>query len=103
SSVRRRPTFALFPYTTLFRSFADIDPALARPGQFIIHVVLCHAIAGFVVVSEVAEHIVGILGMDSIAIEKPGADIPEHAGVFCPDRKSTRLNSSHVSISYAVF
>src|SRR5206468_6914121 len=29
--------------------------------------------------------------------------IPLHPGVFLPDRKSTRLNSSHDQISYAVF
>src|SRR5437868_13662953 len=42
-------------------------------------------------------------GLDSIHMSsrrKPG---PIRRGLWVPDRKSTRLNSSHVSISYAVF
>src|SRR5690606_17561342 len=36
------------------------------------------------------------------ALERAGLRVPDIAG-FAPDRKSTRLNSSHVKISYAVF
>src|SRR5438094_6155168 len=78
--IRRPPRSTLFPYTTLFRSPAR-EIAAAR-------VLDLHHIC-----SEVGElH----------AAERAGhvvADL-EHADT---DRKSTRLNSSHRTISYAVF
>src|SRR5439155_6934733 len=61
--LRRPPRSTLFPYTTLFRSFAHDD----QPG--------------FLVLRSVPVHLLGEMR----------------------DRKSTRLNSSHVAISYAVF
>src|SRR5690606_41430546 len=78
--LRRPPRSTLFPYTTLFRSQAVVHgEALARP------------------VHRTAQ-----------APDLPGNGA---AGLFLPlpdlfqelDRKSTRLNSSHVKISYAVF
>src|SRR5438105_5581279 len=42
-------------------------------------------------------------GDQKIARLKPGQAETIHAGVTVPDRKSTRLNSSHEWISYAVF
>src|SRR3712207_7919917 len=85
--IRRPPRSTLFPYTTLFRSDGD------QPGVVGVHLgnhqrdVVVHA-----VVLRVAEH------------EPPRArerrlDLPGRVG----DRKSTRLNSSHANISYAVF
>src|SRR5690625_6600255 len=75
--LRHPPTSTLFPYTTLFRSL--LEPAARinhprRPGS---------ASDG---------------DRWRPPAERPGPP-PEHAG----DRKSTRLNSSHVAISYAVF
>src|SRR2546426_1211727 len=79
--IRRPPRSTLFPYTTLFRSLA---------------VLLAHAGADGVP----ALPGVGELGV----VAAPGEDLRElveiHAGT---DRKSTRLNSSHLVISYAVF
>src|SRR5690349_23027104 len=76
--IRRPPRSTLFPYTTLFRSCEE-DRELLRardlPGQ------------------EPAEH-----RRRRVA---PGEGIPSVAPEA--DRKSTRLNSSHVEISYAVF
>src|SRR2546430_9976637 len=78
--IRRPPRSTLFPYTTLFRSHASRphhrDPALRRPLP------LAHAGLG------------RLLG-DRLV----GEDAHPEAG----DRKSTRLNSSHSQISYAVF
>src|SRR5207249_11853396 len=77
-SIRRRPRRPpLFPYTTLFRSFIDVFEDAAR------HV---RGNVGFLVQ--------GTLYPDEIE------SAPRRGGL---DRKSTRLNSSHVSISYAVF
>src|SRR3989442_10595320 len=74
--IRRPPRSTLFPYTTLFRSTTGL-----RPG------------AGIVVS-------VGVLPS-----ARPGASSAGGGEGKTPteDRKSTRLNSSHVRISYAVF
>src|SRR3712207_8841527 len=87
--IRRPPRSTLFPYTTLFRSAAQrmvrdpVDVDRARPvedddgGR----------LEGRAAVPAARE--AGLLGLD---VEPVGAD-----------RKSTRLNSSHANISYAVF
>src|SRR5205814_4894161 len=93
--MRRHPRSPLFPYTTLFRSGVVIH-ALHRPP-------------GGAVVGRAAEEDVGVAGAVvaphgvQVAVELavcghgPEGVIPER------DRKSTRLNSSHLGISYAVF
>src|SRR5690606_41876076 len=47
------------------------------------------------------EGVEGELAPDPVA--QLGPELHDHSGRGCPDRKSTRLNSSHVKISYAVF
>src|SRR5690348_17464818 len=83
--VRRPPIFTLFPYTTLFRSFSRIARAV------------CSGFSG----GRVA------LPQNLQAVERQVfvnvLDMPRAAGDELRDRKSTRLNSSHPSISYAVF
>src|SRR3712207_8465497 len=79
--IRRPPRSTLFPYTTLFRS----------P---LIHRVHFDRVHGFV--ERAREH-----GDD---ILRGGGPAPEGGLFYSPtDRKSTRLNSSHANISYAVF
>src|SRR3712207_7633859 len=81
--IRRPPRSTLFPYTTLFRSLGPV-----RPG----------------------EHVEGRGEAAFVAIVGPG-DRQGPARQLCEalgeallaDRKSTRLNSSHANISYAVF
>src|SRR5689334_24508347 len=83
--IRRPPRSTLFPYTTLFRSHA---------------LMMQHARTA--VMLPVLERIVHKLA--GMAHEL--ADLPMLArthGQPATDRKSTRLNSSHSSISYAVF
>src|SRR3712207_7772075 len=87
--IRRPPRSTLFPYTTLFRSpatsalepdghhRADVDGGLERGALGRVDLLLP---AQHVVVAEL-----------------------EHVGRREQDRKSTRLNSSHTVISYAVF
>src|SRR3712207_8154160 len=86
--IRRPPRSTLFPYTTLFRSPGHVRgaaPVLPGDGRL----------------------------RRRRAVREPGDD-PDRAGprragaapagpVRAPDRKSTRLNSSHANISYAVF
>src|SRR2546426_2130543 len=77
--IRRPPRSTLFPYTTLFRSpcFSTIRRAASRGG---LEVSMAHCRTS-------------VLWM-------PGL-LAWHPAVI--DRKSTRLNSSHLVISYAVF
>src|SRR5438874_9101853 len=80
--IRRPPRSTLFPYTTLFRSrFLEGDCCPPRPGD-------SHRAA---------------LGEERRP-SGPSARAPKEIhGLRLRDRKSTRLNSSHVEISYAVF
>src|SRR3712207_8348422 len=87
--IRRPPRSTLFPYTTLFRS-GGCAAALAA----------CRA--GLrVVLSEETDWIGGQLTSQAV----PPDEHPwiESFGCTRADRKSTRLNSSHANISYAVF
>src|SRR5258708_8532399 len=85
--IRRPPRSTLFPYTTLFRSVVPVHQSAGRPA----HVKL----ADFARLHRLA---VLAAQLDVVA---------GHAfaggAVFVGDRKSTRLNSSHQIISYAVF
>src|SRR3712207_7734784 len=73
--IRRPPRSTLFPYTTLFRSFEDIVPPVSE-------------LAG-----EPEAALVGV-------VDTHPTPLPQWS---VSDRKSTRLNSSHANISYAVF
>src|SRR3712207_8479543 len=72
--IRRPPRSTLFPYTTLFRSALALQPGLFDPQDL--------------------QRYRAIL--DRIAV-------PYRVDGRGRDRKSTRLNSSHANISYAVF
>src|SRR3712207_8740538 len=82
--IRRPPRSTLFPYTTLFRSQrATTAPQIARRPNVAGHVVEHgHIVLGRMALGE--QHLVVL-------------------SVPATDRKSTRLNSSHANISYAVF
>src|SRR5688500_19583194 len=90
----RPPRCSLFPYTTLFRSDLQLAADLRPPGQI-----------GDVAIGEVRDELVG-----AAAPQLEGSaehDVAEPAHLVRAeghgDRKSTRLNSSHLVISYAVF
>src|SRR3712207_7701951 len=92
--IRRPPRSTLFPYTTLFRSIAAMLRAMGRPAV-LLGFWLFTIPALFAGVVEVLVP----LRMDDLG--SAGTTI---GGVFLvADRKSTRLNSSHANISYAVF
>src|SRR5256885_8575033 len=92
--IRRPPRSTLFPYTTLFRSLATAaqaehgtdaaqlaplaDGQQRPPGQ------LLHELA--------PGRLIELAGINALAFDQ-----------CARDRKSTRLNSSHLVISYAVF
>src|SRR5258705_7928322 len=86
--IRRPPRSTLFPYTTLFRSL----------GAQNIHVVQVRELLGGERLGGAQDHVPGVVH-DHVQPAALGED-PVDCGV---DRKSTRLNSSHLGISYAVF
>src|SRR3989442_9977692 len=83
--IRRPPRSTLFPYTTLFRSLEEgHEVADALGGEVELRAMLGHR--------GEARHRPGVLHAS-----------PRWPSMARRDRKSTRLNSSHVRISYAVF
>src|SRR5690606_41038607 len=89
--IQRPPRSTLFPYTTLFRS--DVDFLVLDATNRITYT-----------------HEVDVLMQATEAVRKQGKQPPKivfytntKSGEGMQDRKSTRLNSSHVKISYAVF
>src|SRR3712207_6861895 len=78
--IRRPPRSTLFPYTTLFRSYVA---ARNRLLAFMLHLRPSNPV---VITGDIHSNWVADLKAD-----------------FDKDRKSTRLNSSHANISYAVF
>src|SRR3712207_7742415 len=91
--IRRPPRSTLFPYTTLFRSQRRADEADA-PRYEVVHSVE--------VIIDVAGDRIGRQGIDR-EIAPGGIFLPVPCEGDLGDRKSTRLNSSHANISYAVF
>src|SRR3712207_8706030 len=89
--IRRPPRSTLFPYTTLFRSFprSGDDIRWARD--------LMQKAGGNSLIVAKIERAEAITALDEI-LEATDAIM-----VARGDRKSTRLNSSHANISYAVF
>src|SRR5256885_10271513 len=87
--IRRPPRSTLFPYTTLFRSRAEAQPQVCPQRD--------------VVLREGADP--GLVLPCRQEGEVNAVDQPVPAGQqhLLRDRKSTRLNSSHLVISYAVF
>src|SRR3712207_8967584 len=89
--IRRPPRSTLFPYTTLFRSFTvdgldfELKDAVAAQDA-LLQVGGADADGGYSVTSD-TNTFTGV--MNGVTITA--------------DRKSTRLNSSHANISYAVF
>src|SRR2546426_7850356 len=80
--IRRPPRSTLFPYTTLFRSHLQVPAVMFAAAE--------HA---------AALRLEG--GCDGIEpLDRSLPVLAPHGG---RDRKSTRLNSSHLVISYAVF
>src|SRR2546427_6005415 len=89
--IRRPPRSTLFPYTTLFRSYATGHRTIVKKSASR-------------KVSQTNWARIDALRDDEIDF----SDIPEQGKaffkrIFLRDRKSTRLNSSHSQISYAVF
>src|SRR5438874_7826411 len=99
--VTRPPRPPLFPYTTLFRSRAAVEEGIVPGGG----TALIRCLAAVEKLKLHDDEAVGA-GIVKRALEEPARQIAHNAGsegAVVIDRKSTRLNSSHVEISYAVF
>src|SRR5699024_11475356 len=93
------PTLSLFPYTTLFRSQSDRFVSLDGIWKIRAYQKIQDVDLNDVPDREISvPSCVQLHGYDQIQYINSRYPFP-----FEPDRKSTRLNSSHVSISYAVF
>src|SRR5690242_21348135 len=91
--IQRPPRSTLFPYTTLFRS-ETIFVGKGRQYNRRFLQMCAHHLVDPVACTPAA-------GWEKGQVENQVGLVRER--FFTPDRKSTRLNSSHMSISYAVF
>src|SRR3712207_7492887 len=82
--IRRPPRSTLFPYTTLFRSRVRMA---GDPSALYVHLL---------------DHVAALFHQLADAIRERARPVAEDERPL-QDRKSTRLNSSHANISYAVF
>src|SRR3712207_8655226 len=86
--IRRPPRSTLFPYTTLFRSAVTSHAAGGGPGD---------------AARDMPDRLGAATGRRWLIGTTQSLLPPGSAHVHRQDRKSTRLNSSHANISYAVF
>src|SRR3712207_7066604 len=91
--IRRPPRSTLFPYTTLFRSVGGVEVHLRHTLLFAPREQGLHDGAG------VASTAGADVGADVLDVGVAAGGVHRRR----EDRKSTRLNSSHANISYAVF
>src|SRR5256885_2659137 len=101
--IRRPPRSTLFPYPTLFRSEPEHQAAGQREAQLGVH-------HGQTRADELVELRAPRLSRsdrglrDALVVEERARRVAaDQLGGSEEDRKSTRLNSSHLVISYAVF
>src|SRR2546426_5548983 len=87
--IRRPPRSTLFPYTTLFRSPVPVAGSPVVGGEVQVARLIKSVPPTYPALAK-SNHVAGDVTMDALV---------DPAG----DRKSTRLNSSHLVISYAVF
>src|SRR2546430_10757189 len=97
--IRPPPNSTLFPYPTLFRSMASLEPERLHEGIFLVGIFQSPLIKRY------PPH--ELSGRPQIRLEKSRLYVTKEHFFECGDtkvdRKSTRLNSSHSQISYAVF
>src|SRR3712207_8268772 len=94
--IRRPPRSTLFPYTTLFRSYKKIQPNMD-----------CYRIKNKNIYLLAEGRVINLVGGKGHPPEIMALSFANQMlsiiYLIQKDRKSTRLNSSHANISYAVF
>src|SRR5690606_39293808 len=101
--LRRSATAVLVPYTTLFRSRSSMS------GENTSIILICHSMGGQVGMCERSISGSKVIGLIGCGVPVDGSPLADRKAVYAEcrnevgelDRKSTRLNSSHVKISYA--
>src|SRR3712207_6994535 len=94
--IRRPPRSTLFPYTTLFRSFSFVAVEGDWPD--------CHRVHRAVTLADDADPREVLRGYERWPTWMwANEEVADLTRWLRADRKSTRLNSSHANISYAVF
>src|SRR3712207_8945860 len=88
--IRRPPRSTLFPYTTLFRSLLPEEETVT-PADLARAIELREGLRDALVANR------------DEAVDHKAIETINRASANARDRKSTRLNSSHANISYAVF
>src|SRR5688572_31319480 len=91
--IRRPPISTLFPYTTLFRSVRRVRQSRLPAEKYRLYQRFISPGLVYFVVKE----------CHNLRSKTTGLETCEAFASYCIDRKSTRLNSSHSQISYAVF
>src|SRR3712207_9515454 len=101
--IRRPPRSTLFPYTTLFRSRAILVERFAEDADLIGELRERMWTRGRLVARvRDGKQTEGAKFADYFDFAEPFPKLPSHRILAMLDRKSTRLNSSHANISYAV-
>src|SRR3712207_6903033 len=98
--IRRPPRSTLFPYTTLFRSRGERQPGGGEEPVAGDQRQVERRVEDEPGTRDQQERALELVGDDEVPREVAEADDDERRH---QDRKSTRLNSSHANISYAVF
>src|SRR3712207_8531031 len=91
--IRRPPRSTLFPYTTLFRSIPTLVVGRGAEAALCVREMRARRELGY--------RVIGVVETGAGPLDEEFEGVPVVADV--KDRKSTRLNSSHANISYAVF
>src|SRR3712207_7873244 len=94
--IRRPPRSTLFPYTTLFRSLVVGNNVLGAVTK--LYAELATGTEPTIMIEESKKEILEEIDLQDLVGEAMA--VQSYGG---KDRKSTRLNSSHANISYAVF
>src|SRR3712207_8492318 len=97
--IRRPPRSTLFPYTTLFRS-----RVIKNVAGYDLAKLFCGSYGTLGLIASVAVRLHPVASATATATGTSGDPaVVAAAAAALADRKSTRLNSSHANIAYAVF
>src|SRR3712207_9591086 len=101
--IRRPPRSTLFPYTTLFRSLLTNFETEQSPATYARMYQVDNLPGGHVISLGPGNETAVLSALNAFpgGLQMGGGITPDNAKTYL-DRKSTRLNSSHANISYAV-
>src|SRR5690606_41856295 len=101
--LRLPPGSTLVPYTTLFRSEGGVGAVDSAGVRIVVSDPEARGVPRWQVAAEPVLVLGAVDGPPEVLFDRVQAAVRLEDGAIAVDRKSTRLNSSHVKISYAVF